>query len=68
MRKITIDNQSYLNDIDAIDLVRRVIKGGKMVKNNTQYPYSTTLTTESGGVFLINVSHNSDFKISNKRK
>jgi len=44
MSKIIIDNRSDLPDIDAIDVVKRVVKMGRISNNDSQYCYLSVLT------------------------
>jgi len=46
MSKLIIDNRTELTDFEAITLVGRVIKQGRISNNNKQYCYGTRVTIE----------------------
>lgn len=46
MNKLIIDNKTNLTDLDAINLVGRVIKQGRISNNNKQYCYGTGITVD----------------------
>jgi hypothetical protein len=46
MNKIIIENRSALLDEDALELIQKVIKLGRISNNNTQYCYLTVFTID----------------------
>jgi len=46
-RKIIIKNNSSLSDEDALYFVLKVVKGGKVSNNNTQYCYISLVKTKT---------------------
>lgn len=44
--KIIIDNRTELSDLDAMCLVKSIIKEGRISNNDKQYCYGTTINIE----------------------
>lgn len=53
MNKLIIDNRSDLNDYEALEVVQRVIKEGRISNNNRQYCY-----------FMVVMFYNKQYQIA----
>lgn len=47
MNKLIIDNRTDLSDLDAVKLVSKVIKTGRISNSGRQYCYGTVITVKS---------------------
>lgn len=47
MNKLIIDNRTELTDLEAINLVSRVVKLGRISNYNKQYCYGIVITIEN---------------------
>lgn len=52
MNKLIIDNRTELTDLEAINLVSRVVKLGRISNYNKQYCYGSVITIENKEYFI----------------
>ena len=70
MNKLIIDNRTELTDFEAVNLVGRVIKKGRISNGGKQYCYGTGITIEDKEYMIwTDLNKKSDrFVITNSKK